>query len=479
MSGSGTGLSSSSTKFGTLKEITRHRLLNEMLRSCKSGNSKSTWKILIMDEFTVKIMSHVCTVVDTTNEGVLLLEQIDKKRKRLPSMDAIYFIRPSKQNVRFFLSDMSGGVPLYRKAFVFFTSQISKNYIEQIKGDASLRSRISALSEMNLEYYAIDSQGFVTSNQRALQKLYTDEDDSREAETCLNEMATRIGTVFASLREFPVVRYRAANRTMDTTFCDLIPTKLAARIWDSLTHYRSTISDFPRTETCELLILDGSVDQVPDITGGPTDKKDVLLDECDPVWLEIRDCHLGSVVDWLHSEICSLKQNKVARFENSRNGQSPEASSKELKDITEALPHHLELKEKLFLHVEIAKKLNTIVRNLKLPLLSELEQSLVYGDSGLKEVMAFLRLHGPSIVREHMLRFLMIVAAIYPEVLKDETLIKQANLLPTDMTALRNMELIRERSRESSCGIFPMNFENRIGRSVQEKMIGFIRAFLR
>ncbi|KAL6549155.1 hypothetical protein OROHE_009000 [Orobanche hederae] len=318
-------------------------------------------KILIMDEFTVKIMSHVCTVVDTTNE---VLEQIDKRRKRLPSMDAIYFIRPSKQNVRFFLSDMSGGAPLYRKAFVFFTSQISKNYVEQIKGDAGLRSRISALSEMNLEYYAIDSQ------------------------------------------IVPIIH--------DWTY-------------DALCH--------------DLLEMEGNkyVNEVQDITGGPTDKKDVLLEECDPVWLEIRDCHLGSL-----------------------NGQSPEASSKELKDITEALPQYLELKEKLSLQVEIAKKLNTIVRNLKLLLLSELEQSLVYGDSGLKEVMAFLRLHGssialrgyrqigPSIMREHMLRFLMIVAAIYPEVLKDETLIKQANLLPRDMTPLRNMEkpYRKERPRE-------------------------------
>nr|XP_011464877.1 PREDICTED: SNARE-interacting protein KEULE-like isoform X1 [Fragaria vesca subsp. vesca] len=491
---SGTSLSSASTKYRNFKEITRHRLLNEMLRSCKTWNSKSTWKVLVMDEFTVKIMSHACTVVDTTNEGVSLLERIDKKRQRLPSMDAIYFIRPSKENVRFFLSDMSGGVPFYRKAFVFFTSPISKHLVGQIKADASLRSRISALSEMNLEYYAIDSQGFVTNNQRALQQLYGDKDDSREAEACLNEMAARVATVFASLRveELPVVHYRAANRfdaTVETTFCDLIPTKLAAGIWDSLMHYKRTIPDFPQRETCELLILDRSVDQiapiihewtydalchdllemegnkyvheVANITGGPPDKKDVLLDECDPVWLELRDRHLGFALEWLKSELSSLKQNKVARFENSRDGQSPEVSSRELKDITEALPQYLELKEKLSLHIEIASKLNTIVRNFKLPFLSELEQSLVYGDAGIREVIMFLRIHGPSIGREHMLRLLMIAAAIYPEFLKDggylQMMMKHANLLPQDMTAVRNMKLIGK-GQEGSSGIFPMKF---------------------
>ncbi|XP_062014334.1 SNARE-interacting protein KEULE-like [Rosa rugosa] len=491
-SGSGSGLSSTSNNYRNFKEVTRHRLLHEMLRSCKTGNSKSTWKVLIMDEFTIKIMSYACTLLDTTNEGVLLLERIDKERQRFASMDAIYFIRPSKENVRFFLSDMSGSAPLYRKAFVFFTSPISKDLVGQIKGDGSLTSRISALSEMNLEYYAIDSQGFVTNNERALAQLYGDEDDSREAEACLSEMAARVATVFASLREFPIVRYRAANRidaTMETTFRDLIPTKLAAAVWDCLMHYKRTIPNFPQIETCELLILDRSVDQiapiihewtydalchdlldmegnkyvheVASINGGLPDKKDVLLEERDPVWLELRDHHLGFALEWLNSKLSNLKQNKAAQFENSRDGQCPELSSRELKELTEALPQYVELKEKLSLHIEIASKLNRIVRNLELPFLSELEQGLVFGDARIKEVIMFLRIHGPYITREHKLRLLMILAAIYPEKFEDEEdlhmMMKYAYLLPQDMTVVRNMKLIGE-SREGSSGIFPLKF---------------------
>lgn len=61
------------------------------------------------------------------------------------------------------------------------------------------------------------------------------------------------------------MRYRAAKSldpTTMTTFRDLIPTKLAAAVWNSLTKYKSTLPHFPQTETCELLILDRSVDQV-------------------------------------------------------------------------------------------------------------------------------------------------------------------------------------------------------------------------
>jgi hypothetical protein len=59
------------------------------------------------------------------------------------------------------------------------------------------------------------------------------------------------------------VRYRAAKASDgDLSPHDLVPTKLAAAIWDIVSKFKSTIPDYPQKETCELLILDRSVDQV-------------------------------------------------------------------------------------------------------------------------------------------------------------------------------------------------------------------------
>ena len=61
------------------------------------------------------------------------------------------------------------------------------------------------------------------------------------------------------------MRYRA-TKALDsstvTSFRDLVPTKLPAAVWNHITTYKSTICNYPQTETCELLILDRSVDQV-------------------------------------------------------------------------------------------------------------------------------------------------------------------------------------------------------------------------
>ncbi|KAK4837500.1 hypothetical protein QYF36_005980 [Acer negundo] len=492
--------SDSSSSYGSgvdyknFRQITRERLLHEMLRSAKTGNSKSTWKVLIMDKLTVKIMSYSCKMADITQEGVSLVEDIYRRRQPLPSMDAIYFIQPTKDNVIMFLSDMSGRSPLYKKAYIFFSSPIPRELVAQIKKDSTVLPRLGALREMNLEYFAIDSQGFVTDNERALEDLFGDEEDSRKGDACLNEIATRIATVFASLREFPIVRYRAA-KSLDamtiTSFRDLIPTKLAAGVWNCITKYKQTIQNFPEIETCELLILDRSVDQIapimhewtydaicrdllnmegnkyvheiPSKTGGPTEKKEVLLEEHDPVWLELRHAHIADASEQLHEKMTNfITKNKAAQIQHGSRD-SGELSTRDLQKMVQALPQYSEQIDKLSLHVEIAGKINRIIREMGLRDIGQLEQDLVFGDAGTKDVIKFLTTKEDT-TRENKLRLLMILAAIYPEKFEGEkghSLMKLAKLTPDDMIAVNNMRFLGGsiESKKSSIGAFPLKFD--------------------
>lgn len=62
------------------------------------------------------------------------------------------------------------------------------------------------------------------------------------------------------------MRYRAPRSTMDatttTTARDLVPTKVAAVLWDKLMKYKASLVNFPQSETCDLLIVDRSIDPV-------------------------------------------------------------------------------------------------------------------------------------------------------------------------------------------------------------------------
>nr|GLL49277.1 SNARE-interacting protein KEULE isoform X2 [Ipomoea trifida] len=556
--------SSQAIDYKYFRQITRDRLLCEMLRSAKSKDSKATWKdckeiegieshkglreypkaimwfalnnplhilslvedglsheskndlvalvrnflengsigtssrsaiislVLIMDKLTVKIMSYACKMADITDEGVSLVEDIHRRRQPLPTMDAVYFIQPTKENVVMFLSDMAGKSPLYRKAFVFFSSPIAKELVDHIKKDTTVLSRIGGLREMNLEYFAIDSQGFVTDSERALEELFGDDEGSSKGDACLNLMATRIATVLASLREFPSVRYRAAplDPTTMTTFRDLIPTKLAAGVWNCLMKYKTTIPNFPQTETCDLLIVDRSVDQiapiihewtydamchdllnmegnkyvheVPSKVGGLPEKKDVLLEDHDPIWLEIRHAHIADASERLHEKMTTfVSKNKAAQIhQSSRDG---ELSTRDLQKMVQALPQYSEQIEKLSLHVDIAGKLNRTIRETGLKELGELEQNLVFGDAGTKDVINFLKMK-QDITRENKLRLLMIYAAVHPGKFDDDKvakLMEVAKLPQDDMSAVYNMRLLEGSSenKKSSSGSFSLKFD--------------------
>ncbi|KAF7126318.1 hypothetical protein RHSIM_Rhsim11G0001200 [Rhododendron simsii] len=200
-------------------------------------------------------------------------------------------------------------------------------------------------SYLPISYFLCTTLGFVTDNERALEELFGDEESTRKGHACLNEMATRISTVFASLREFPFVRYRAAKsldmNTM-TTFRDLIPTKLAAGVWNCLARYKANLPNFPQTETCELLIVDRSIDQIapvihewtydamchdllnmegnkyvheaPGKVAGVPEKKEVLLEDHDPIWLELRHAHIADASERLHEKMTSfVSKNKAAQ----------------------------------------------------------------------------------------------------------------------------------------------------------------------
>ncbi|XP_072151511.1 probable protein transport Sec1a isoform X5 [Setaria viridis] len=415
-----------------------------MLRSTRKS-SNSTWKVLIMDKLTVKIMSFSCKMADITEERVSLVEDLYKQRQPLPSMDAIYFMQPTKENIRIFMSDMSGKNPLYKKAYVFFSSPIQGDLLAHIKKESTVLTRISALSEMNLEYFAIDSQGFVTDHDKALAELFTEDAEcSHKYNACLNTMGTRIATVFASMREFPRVHYRVA-RTIDastlTTLRDLVPTKLAASVWNCLARYKSTIPEFPQTETCELLIVDRSIDQiapiihewtydamchdllcmdgnkyvqeVPSKNDSANEQKEVLLEDHDPVWLELRHAHIADVNERLHEKMTKfISKNEAAQLQQTRSG--VELSTKQLQKMVQALPQYSDEIDKLTLHVEVAGKLNNIIKEQHLKDVGQLEQDLVFGDAGTKELINFLRTR-LDVNRENKLRLLMIYASINPK----------------------------------------------------------------
>ncbi|KAI9079948.1 hypothetical protein K1719_038194 [Acacia pycnantha] len=476
-----------SSEHKSFSQISRDRLLFEML-----GGTKSGWKVLITDKVTLKVLSHSCKMADITDQEVSLVEDILKRREPLPSMDVVYFIEPTKLNVSIITCELSGKEPLYRNANIFFSSIVTQEIIHQIQGIQGALSRISAVKAMNLEYFPVDSQAFTTDQDMAMEELFGNIENTTRFNTCLNVTAARLATVFASLKELPHVWYRAAKESEQSTARDLAPSKLADQVWDIISKYKTSIPNFPQSETCELLIVDRSIDQiapiihewtydamcrdllvmdgnkytyeVPSKAGGAPEKKEALLGEHDSVWLEIRHAHIADASERLSDKMDNfVAKNKAAQIHQSGRDGS-ELSTRDLQKMVQALPDYTEKMEKISLHVEIAGKINKIIRETGLRELGQLEQDLVFGDAGSKEVINFLRATQDATV-ENKLRLLMIYAIVYPEKFEGEKatkLMQLAKLSTSDMKAISNMKMLAGSSgnKSSSSANFSLKFSN-------------------
>ncbi|EFJ05985.1 hypothetical protein SELMODRAFT_236643 [Selaginella moellendorffii] len=467
--------SSARAPYKSFRHSTRERLLKEMLHSVKSGDSPNDWKVLVIDELTVRVMSSSCKMADITDEGISLVEDLNKKRQPMPTLEAVYFVRATNESITKIISDMSGKFPLYKRAYIFLSSSLTPDLLNIIKSEKTVIQRLAALKEMNLEYITIDSQGFVTANAMALEQLFGENSDtSSDYEEMIDTIGTRLATVFVSLKEYPSVRFGApkAQSSEDELPAarNLLSAKVAAVLSERLAKYKSALADFPKSETCDLLILDRSIDTVAPFihewtydamchdllgiegnkyvyeitTGDKLERKEVLLEEHDPIWVELRHLHIAEANLKLTDKMNQFgSKNKAAQIRlGAKEGQ--DISTRDMQKLVQALPQFREQLDKLSLHIQIATVLNEKISEQSLSDIAALEQDFAFGGGSSKELVRLFNIK-PDMSLENKLRLLLIYASAHPDKLdaiKRQQWMKLAKLGETDMNIINNLRFL-------------------------------------
>lgn len=121
--------------------------MNEVIRQGKNDNKN--WRILVVDKLAMRMISACCKMHDISAEGItckfcsqffflfillvffcpktihikkIVVEDLQKRREPLPTMDAIYLMSPTEEAVRILMKDFEHpNRPMYRVAHVFFT----------------------------------------------------------------------------------------------------------------------------------------------------------------------------------------------------------------------------------------------------------------------------------------------------------------------------------------------------------------------
>ena len=86
-----------------------------MIKSCES-----TMCVLVLDDHSTRVISSSMRMYDIMDQGVALVERLALKRQKLPEMEALYLIEPTKESVA---KLVSWG---WRERLVVFTTETAE-----------------------------------------------------------------------------------------------------------------------------------------------------------------------------------------------------------------------------------------------------------------------------------------------------------------------------------------------------------------
>nr|CAD1821217.1 unnamed protein product [Ananas comosus var. bracteatus] len=132
-----------------------------------TAEGEEVYKILIMDGFCRSILSPLIRVNDLRSHGVTLFFGIDKERQRVPDVPALYFVRPTPENVDRIAADASRA--LYDSLHLNFSSSLPRPLLDRLASrlvESGAADRVSRVFDQYLEFVSLEDALFSLAQPR-------------------------------------------------------------------------------------------------------------------------------------------------------------------------------------------------------------------------------------------------------------------------------------------------------------------------
>merc|ERR1711936_153953 len=140
-----------------LKNLVGQRIMNDVIRATikahnKGGPGKIEWRVLVVDNLSMKMVSACTKMHELSAEGITIVETVEKRREPMPAMEAIYLITPSEKSVKGLMLDFqSQNRTAYRAAHVYFTEACADSLFKELSRSLASK-RILTLKEINMSF---------------------------------------------------------------------------------------------------------------------------------------------------------------------------------------------------------------------------------------------------------------------------------------------------------------------------------------
>lgn len=353
----------------------------------------------------MRVISASVGMYDVMEKKVTIVESLDKKRAPFRDMGAIYLLEPTQDSVSKLIADYSSKERILygESVFLYFTSRLPDQLLSQIKNCKHLVKRIKALVEVNIDFLAKEERAFSFDLRNVFPLFYL----RKQATPVEVKIAEKLVTVCATLNEYPHIRYRQSS-AICTSLASVFHLKMDEFVAQNPSWWyhggtgrgqqgreRGTLLLLDRADDCltpllhdfhyqhmvhDLLKMDGDrITYQAETAEDPnkTEAKDVLLDEKDSLWVELRGKHIAAVIETLSNRIREITSSGTGSTLTSKT--KGNMSLSQMAAALKALPEYREVMSKLSQHMHISHACMDVFRNEALLELGELEQTLATG----------------------------------------------------------------------------------------------------